>query len=592
MRLCMALLTVALLMAGTGSAVRGGDTRAAAASVPLSNVEGKKLIRGAREIRKQVVGPLADIRDPAGKAVFLRKVVVSLQNKGIDGVMFPIRNGQWWRIPPLTYDDVSATIEAFRSIEDWGQLTDNFLWTGSTLWVDSKSPDWFSDEDWASVCAGTRLAGRLCRECGFKGILLDWEQYGGRGRGVWKHPFFYRLYADEGYKDAGEETPKSFAEVSARVRQRGREYAEALTGAYPEIVLMVAPSLYEGTHRETLLETGGNVRDASGALVPAFVDGLLLGLDERASLVSACERTYCDSRYTDMLLARDDALRQALVMSTVPDVARRRITFTPAVWTDAGWGEDRFSTTDVRVNQRDPERHRHATHNALAAADRYAWLYGEMPFFLAEPTPLMEQYWRATREARRPTDLSWAPEPKWDLKDYSAHDRDMAARDAAFWTNAANEGWRVAVELPVHWRFRFDTDNQLRYRKVWHKSELDDSSWPLISVLRCWQGQRIPANGPAVYRTRFDAPADVDPGIREVRLAFGAYSPGLPGGGKGLTSWMDVCVNGKGYPMRPMIDVSEAIRPGQSNRVGIRVINRAGPAALMGHVKLLVREGK
>ncbi len=171
----------------------------------------------------------------------------------------------------------------------------------------------------------------------------------------------------------------------------------------------------------------------------------------------------------------------------------------------------------------------------------------------------------------------------------------MAQKDVAFWAKAKKDGWKVAVELPVHWRFRFSAGKQLRYRKEWHNAELDDSSWPLISILRCWQSQRIPANGQAVYRTKFDVPADVDPATQEIRLAFGSYSTGLPATKPGdLTGWSDFSVNGKPYALtfperKEMVDISAAIIPGQSNRIGIRVINVSGPAFLMGHVKLLVR---
>ena len=557
-------------------------------TVPMSNVAGKKLIRAAREIR-HVTQDMEAIKSPAEKARFLQDKVASWQDKGIDGVMFVVRNGQWWQVPALTYEDVKQEINAFKSVEDWGRLTDNFLWTSSTLWWAGQVPDWFNDGDWEAICTGTRLAARLCKESGFKGLVFDWEQYGGRGKGVWIRPFYYKHYAAEGYKGASETEPRPFPEVAAKVRQRGREYAQALTSVYPEIVLMVAPSLYSGPYREAAKETG-DLRECGPGLVPAFIDGLLLGLDERASLVSACEKTYLDMTYADLLTARDQALRQALVMSTVPELARRRIQFAAGIWTDAGWGKDRFSPTDARVNQRDPEQHKHATHNALAASDDYAWLYGEMPWLTEEATPLMKAYWKATEDARQPMDLDWAPEPEWDLTDYSAVNEQMAAKDAASWAQAEKDGWRVAVELPTWWRFLFSPGNKLRYRKYWYKGDIDDSAWPLISCLKCWQSQGMPANGQAVYRVSFDVPADIDATTQDIQLSFGAFSAGEPAGEKGLASWADFTLNGKGYPMRPMSDVAESIRPGERNRVGIRVINRAGPALLMGHVKLLVRD--
>jgi len=581
------LFFVAVVSCGEETAGGVADER-----IPISNVAGKKLIRGAREIR-HVCGEMEQIEDPDKKAAFLQEKVASWQDKGIDGVMFVLRNGQWWKNPPLTYDDVKPTIDAFNAVEDWGRLTDNFLWTGTTLWTPGKAPDWFNDEDWAAVCSNTRLAARLSKECGFKGVLLDWEQYGGRGTGVWKLPFYYKLYADEGYKAAGEAEPKSFPEVAAKVEQRGKEYGEALTSVYPEIVLMVAPSLYGGTYRETVNETGGDPRVAGGALVPAFIDGLLLGLGEEASLVSACEKTYLDSTHQDMLSVRDQSMRRAVILSAMPDLARKRISFCAAIWTDAGWGKERFSPTDVRVNQRDPERHKHAAHNAMVASDKYAWLYGEIPWITAQETPLMRQYWQANIDAHEPMDLNWKPAPKWDLTDYTAHDRTMAQQDAGFWAKAKKDGWKIAAELPLYWRFRFDSQLQIRYNKHWYRpnNDLDVSAWPLISTLKCWQSQGTRANGVGIYRIKFDVPKDLDPERQEIMLAWGGHSAG-PSPGPGLRPEILALVNTKrGLGMKTgLTDVSEVIKPGETNQVCVRVINHAGPAGLMGHVKLLVRE--
>ena len=173
------------------------------------------------------------------------------------------------------------------------------------------------------------------------------------------------------------------------------------------------------------------MHDSDIALLPAFIDGLVVGMDKRASLVSAFEGTYLDSTYQDMVMARDKEMRLSLVLSKVPKLASKRITFTVAIWTDAGWGKERFSTTDVRVNQRDPERHKHAAHNAMVASDKYAWLYGEFPWITAKETPLMRQYWQANIDAHKPMELDWQPVPKWDYTDYTAHDQQMANQDAA-----------------------------------------------------------------------------------------------------------------------------------------------------------------
>ena len=590
-----ALACALVLAAGASSGEELGA--ADGGPIPGSNIAGKKLIRVAG------ITSLFDKWPTFVAHADLPAKVAFWQQTGFDGIVFSVSShrkaeapesvhGQWWSITPRKYEDFAPEIEAFRSVEDWGRLTDNFLWSSTAVWGPGTPQDWFSDEHWKVIVANARLQGRIARECGFKGILLDTEQYDQHGRGPWRYPFNYKYYARAGYKLAAEEKPYSYAECVVKVRARAAQYARAITSTFPDLTLFVIDGLYDHTWRSAARShpPGTPLAEVDDSLYPAFADGLLVALDERATIVAGTESTYGDSQYKDMLLARDAVKQQSIALSKYPELARRRITFSVGLWTDSGWGKDRFSDTDERVNQRDPERHMHAVHNALAASDKYAWTYGALSRFMRmEPTPLIRRYWKANMEAHTAQDLAWRPVPKWDLTDYTKTNEDMAVNDAAFWERVQADGWSVALDLPVHWRFHLDVEELLRHNN-WTGEIFDHRAWPPISVLKCWQSQGRKANAIGIYRLRFEVPATLDPSKQEVVLAFGAFSPGSPEKGTGRPSWMDVHLNGKGYPMRNLIDVSESIRPGADNVVAVRVINRSGPAALMGHVKLLVRK--
>ena len=405
--------------AGGITAMEPGDLAALRLPRRENRAAGKKLLRVASEL----VSGLLDA--PSISEADLPAKVKAWQQTGLDGLIFNVARhdsaggptpvqGQWWNIVPLDYEAFIPEIKAFQSVKDWGRLTDNFLWSSIAVWGDRTCQDWFNDEHWTAVLNNVRIQARVARACGFKGILLDTEQYLHHGRGPWRLPFSYRYYAIMGgYELAGEAAPRPFAECAAKVRQRAEQYARAITGEFPDLVLLVIPGLYE-----TALPSGAGRPDGDGMLIynngqilfPAFCDGLLLGLDERASIVAATESTYGDWQYRDMLVARDACKERAMALSTVPELARKRITFAVGVWADAG---RRWSDTDVSVNQRDPETHKHALHNALAASDHYAWLYGEQSKFLTpEPTPLMREYFRANVEAHEPQDLFWEPRRK------------------------------------------------------------------------------------------------------------------------------------------------------------------------------------
>ena len=52
---------------------------------------------------------------------------------------------------------------------------------------------------------------------------------------------------------------------------------------------------------------------------------------------------------------------------------------------------------------------------------------------------------------------------------------------------------------------------------------------------------------------------------------------------------MVVRLNGKSYMIDHLLDVSESIKPGESNLLEVQTHNRSGPGGLAGHVRLLRR---
>ena len=560
-------------------------------TVPKSNIKGKKLIAVTQALNSGMI----DLKKLPG-------MMDLLQESGYDGVSLcistntipgqkiePRMQWRWWDIDKRSRSEFTGIVKTIKSINNWGRLTDNFMWMAAHVeGLKTKTPDWFNDDDWEILLANAKLGARIARELGFKGILFDMEQYEGDAVGIWIQPWDYPLYASGGYKaEEGRKTPRPFKEVQEKVRQRGQQWAQALSSEYPDMVLAVM-GLYGTSWRQVHLKarSEGKLEKSNYGLFAAFVDGILLGLDERAMLVSFDEYCYLDSQYNNLLMFRNAAKEQSLVVSSVPDLARKRISYAAGLWTDAGFGADRFSNTNARMNQRDPERHKHATHNALAVSDHYAWHWsewgndGHSSFITPEPTPLMRQYWRANVDAREPMDLSWEPQPHHDTTDYTKADAKAAKADGAFWVKMKKQGYKVVVELPEYWKFRLDTELLCRFRHYW-PADYDDSGWSIIKSTQCWQSQGTRANDPGLYRLKFDVPADIDGEKQEIVLAFGGFGSGTA----------IVYMNNRWVSyVQPIVDVSGKIKPGQSNQIGIPFINKTGPGGLMGHVKLLVRD--
>lgn len=364
----------------------------------------RKIIRVGSELISRMLG--AD----SIAAADLPQKVVQWQQTGLDGCVFTIsstdRNdpgryhnmcGQWWALVPRRYEEFLPDIRAFQAVADWGRITDNFLWSSYAVWKDGdkiRVQDWFNDDHWRIILANVSLQARVARDCGFKGILLDMEQYEGHHAvGAWHIPFSYPNYAEGGYRNAGDAEPRPFVEVAAKIRQRGTQYAQALCSKFPGIRIFIIPGLYEWTTR---LGTDPLAENHNG-LYPAFLDGVLLGLDENATIIGGSELTYSLTRDRDMAKVRREFDAAIARLSAVAGNLRQRIGFAAGVWVDP---ERRWSDTDESVNARGVEEHREAVAAAFRVSDEYAWLYGEKSFFLIrEPTPLLRKYFRATDEA-------------------------------------------------------------------------------------------------------------------------------------------------------------------------------------------------
>lgn len=578
------LLLVLVYMGSMGGYLPAEEPPPRPGEIPSSNVAGKKLIRIAQESIFH------------GDIEALPSAIDIWQQSGLDGICFSLHyhdteKGEaqnmafkWWDVDPRSYEDFGKEIAILKGIKNWGRLTDNFLWTSSHV-VGKRPPDWFSDEDWETVLKNTRLAARLAREAGFKGLVLDGEAYGGASYGVFRAPWSYRQYAAGDYSISGEAEPRSFDAVRKQVKARGKQWAEVLTQEYPEIVLFILPGLYEVSWQE-LHRTKKRLEEIDTGLWPSFLDGVIAGLGERVKLVDGNEATYLDSLYHDMLVQRDYALNQALTLSDDPKKARARIEFAVGLWTDAGYGAtQRFSTVDSNLNQRTPDRHRHAVHNALAASDRYAWLWGEWNgdgasnWLPQKPTPVLKDYWKANELGHLPIDLQWEIEPVFDLRDYTRGDELAKKGHEQFWKTSQQKGYRVMLESLGDWKFRFDPEMKVRYRP-WNAIDYNDVSWFPIDVGRSWQSQGTKANGIGVYRVSFEVSEEWAGKMKSVYLAFSDL-----GGGENHVYMNDAWIE----TAASYLDITKAIVYGKTNQVTIVCINRSGPGGLTGEVKLVGR---
>ena len=191
------------------------------------------------------------------------------------------------------------------------------------------------------------------------------------------------------FQEAGEERPRPFSEVAAKVEQRGEQYARTLCEEFPGIRLIVIPGLYERVR-------SGRLEKNEHGLFPSFLDGVLSGLDEQAMLIGGPEFRNYKTTYAEISQVRRSH-DEALDRRKLPYEAKAKVRFAAGIWADAG---AEWSTEDASVNVRTPAEHELAVRNAFKASGEYAWVYGEKSRFLTtNPTPLMREYFQANAAA-------------------------------------------------------------------------------------------------------------------------------------------------------------------------------------------------
>ena len=457
----------------------------------------------------------------------------------------------------------------------------------------SKNPAWFDDAAWEILYENTRIAGWIVSQTPLVGITYDPEFSGG---GIWN---YHRIATREG------EQGEAYDAYYEKARQRGREWAAALTETAPDIVVALA---FGSMWAEGKVETDDTnprtlLREQSYALWPPFIDGMLEGLGPEAQIFDGLEHTYPVMIYDTFMAFRRLAQEQNEKLSSVPDLMRKRMQYANAVW--PGFRSDRGGMWDPdrpEQNHFSPERLEHALHNGMMASDKFTWMWSGRDLWWPMSSPprsvgeahnwgvltlYTEPYHAAIRNARRPKDLAWLPR----------------APDTGSYPDAARpphplEGYEVLQDLPSSWWFKTSPDNRVyehadaysKWAGTLHAS-VDEQKygWKRIGVEQPWEEQGVPYDGVALYRARVTPPDAVQG--RRLWLAFG-----------GASNRADVYAARQGTRTRILgthegegpflVDATGAFFPGEETVVVVRVINPEGPGGLLAPVKLVGKAGE
>lgn len=248
--------------------------------------------------------------------------------------------------------------------------------------------DWF--DDFTPIITNARLAARVAKQGGVKGILFDIEQYNSQ----------LFDYSKQRYC-----ATRSWDEYAQQVRMRGRELMSAFQSEYPGITILLTfgyclPWVQMGGKKE--------LADVSYGLLAPLLDGMVDSANvdpPKTVIVDGCELAYSykdTSRFAETYkMMKEDVLK---IVSADHEKYRSVFSFGFGIWMDCGWREHGWDTEDFSKNFYTPESFEKTVSTAIKTADEYVWIYTETPRWWTssgKPEKLPQEYVQALLNARK-----------------------------------------------------------------------------------------------------------------------------------------------------------------------------------------------
>ena len=523
-----------------------------------------------------------------------REHIEEIQRAGFDGVGINVMpdekipdkdwgksgNYLWISSHAFKREDFSNAVADLKAT-DMGGVTENFIHVAmrGTRMVD------FSGEGWSTAVDNARVLSWVAKEGGLAGVTLDVEDAG---------PLYYR----------GTRRAKfTFEEYGALARQGGREWMAALCEDCPEMTVILTMGHWFALHymqRYGLAELE-DVEEYT--FLPAFIDGMLEGASEGATIVDGCELTYPFMHYKTFEDFRRRTTAEDLSLTAVPELYRKTMRKALSVWT--GFPKDYGSAALSAAPQKNhfsPSRFEHAIANALALSDKYVWVWSganvwwpvTMPCYDGKKTfPMSQDYIMALAKARKPHSKTWSPRAP-DRKEYGnvapGIEEDLAGLMATH---------EKLMTLPEEWWFRLDPDAIIEEHMDefdgWLSPEyvgLDEElcGWRKISTASHWEAQEIPYDGAAWYRVRFNPPDEA--AGRRVWACFTKVLGKVKAYGacEGRGPAVEIRTTREGD--RVMLPLTGMTRADKWTFIAMRVYSPEGPGGIAGPVVLVGRKGE
>lgn len=233
----------------------------------------------------------------------------------------PYAPNRWWPTDRISDELVAPAIADLRAAK-FNRFRSNFIHciTGNP----GKPMNWFDDVLWATICHNVGMIAKVSKQGGCRGILIDPEDY---SYSWWSYPILTEMDTDDvGYRRGNREfyRGKTFDQVRAKVRQRGREFARAINAEFHDPVLMFFHAIgYAAAQIND--ERWDSIDQAGFGLMVPFLDGLLEGSSDGTVIVDCTSQAKWWTQRAQLENARKEVKQDGRALSQVPKLYDRKI---------------------------------------------------------------------------------------------------------------------------------------------------------------------------------------------------------------------------------------------------------------------------
>jgi len=345
---------------------------------------------------------------------FLKTHVAMMERKPFDGVVLhltvpgisaDLANFSWHLADHgYRWEDLQPAIEELKAVP-FRRFRHNFL--RINLNSTDRPLDLLDDAAWETVLANLRLAGRIARDGGLRGFMVDPEAYAARDPEDGRPRFNVFDYDRRAVREA------SFGVYRSAALRRGREFAAILGDAAPDLVLLFAFAYSFPCYSSKPEE------EQAYGLLPAFIDGILTAKPKEMVVVEGHEPSY-PYRYCHQFQEAYRRLRtECGRLSSVPQLYDDDLRIAFGIWMDnesgqpcrphrkegrpCPWADPNLHTEEAR-HRVDPKVFEEAVASALDISDGYVWIYSEEPKWWTPARPagdnLPPEFVQAIEQAR------------------------------------------------------------------------------------------------------------------------------------------------------------------------------------------------